>query len=116
MPAAFLGVVQRLRIFRVRPSEGARQRILVLRYGHQVNMIGHQAITGDLGAVSAGVPRQQIQVKPAIIHGVEYLLAIIAALRDVMSHARNDDASTPRHELKYAGAACSLTENASVPF
>lgn len=52
----------------------------------------------------------------AIIGGVEYLLAIVAALRHVVRQAWNDDASTSGHDLKLAEAACALIENASVPF
>jgi hypothetical protein len=52
----------------------------------------------------------------AIISGVEYLLAIVAALRHVVRQAWNDDASTSGHDQKLAEAACTLIENAPVPF
>jgi len=68
----------------VRLAEGARQRIFVLRNDHQVNMVGHQAVTGDVGTVSAGVSGQQSKVEALIVRGVEYLLAIVAALGNVM--------------------------------
>jgi len=62
---------------------------------------------------TAPLSGQQIQVEAAILNGVEYLLAIIAALRHVMRDAGNDDASTSRHNLKSLAGACNLMENAS---
>ena len=52
----------------------------------------------------------------AIINGVEYLLAIVAALRHVVRQSWNDDASTSGLDQKLAETACTLIENASVPF
>src|SRR4029077_538245 len=98
MPAAFFGVVQGQRIFGVRLAERARERIIVLRYDDQMHMVGHQAVTGDVGTVTASVSDQQGEVEAAIVRGVEYLLAIIAALSHVMRQAGNDDASTAGHE------------------
>jgi len=66
-------------------------------------MVGHQAVTGDMRAVSARVSGQQSEIELAILRGVEYLLAIIAALSHVMGHARNDEAGTSRHECEVAG-------------
>jgi hypothetical protein len=103
VPATFLGLVQRLRVFRVGSAERARERIFMFRYRYQVNMVGHQAVTGDLCAVTVSVSGQQSQVETAILCGVKYLLAIVAALGDVMGDAWSDHARTSRHETEVVG-------------
>jgi hypothetical protein len=56
-----------------------------------------------LRAVAASVSGQQIQVETATVSGVEYLLAMIAALRNVMSQAGKDDAATSGHKSEVGG-------------
>ena len=70
----------------------------MFRHNDQVDMVGHQAVTNDLRAVPASVSGQQIQVEAVITKRVEYPLAIVAALRQVMRYVRNDDARTSGHE------------------
>jgi hypothetical protein len=117
MATAPLGVVERSGIFGVSPSESTGQRMVALRYGGDVNMIGHETVAQDSRAVLRGVPGQQIQVESAIVIAVKYLLAIVAALRDVMGNARNDDTRTTGHKSRVAHCGQVLMENASAaPF
>jgi len=61
-------------------------------------MIGHETVAHDSRATLQGVAGQQIQIESAIAIGVEYLLTIVTALRDVMGKARDDDARTTGHK------------------
>lgn len=79
-------------------------------------MVGHETVAEDSRAVLRGVPGQQIPIEPAVIIGVEYLLAVVAALRDVMRNTRNDDTRTPWHKSGVAADGRVLMENASVRF
>src|SRR5712692_735743 len=83
-------------------------------------MVRHQAVTQDSRAISDRVPGEQVKVESAIGLREKYLLAVVAALRDVMCNAGDDDVRAPGHTWKWEGGDLGSQEkcvgkNASVP-
>src|ERR1035438_3678768 len=89
--------VQPPRIVHVRPAQALSQRGLRGRNGDQMNMVPHEAIADDTSRASAGVVGQQLEVQGVIGVFEEDALAAVAALRDVMPAARDNDAGDACH-------------------
>jgi hypothetical protein len=66
--------------------QAARQSILVLRHSNEVDVIGHQAITDQLDAVSLYSLLEQIEVDRAFLVSFQDEASCIPALGDVVSN------------------------------
>jgi hypothetical protein len=75
----------------------SRQRVLTLWNGDKVDVVRHEAIAENSDAVARSVSAQEIEVEAAVIGGVEDRLAIVSALRNVVSGARKDEAGAAGH-------------------
>jgi hypothetical protein len=73
-----------LRITKVRPADGLGQSVLCVRDRDQVNVIAHQAITHHFQALFVHLLFQQLQINAAVVIHKEHILAVVAALRDMM--------------------------------
>ncbi len=78
------------------PGKRLVQRI-AFGYGDEVHMVGHQAVGQNADIVRADVVAEDGEVDAAVGIGEEDVLAEVAALGDMMSHAGNDDAGETRH-------------------
>src|ERR1039457_3702106 len=89
--------VQPPRVVHVRPAQALSQRGLRGRNGDQMNMVPHEAIADDTYPASAGVGGQPMEGQGVIGVFEEDALAAVAALRDVMPAARDNDAGDACH-------------------
>ena len=76
----------------VSEANGSSQRILTLRHGDQVNVIGHQAIGPDGGAIAIGMIAQGLQIFAPVAVIEEHCLASVATMRHVIRHTGNGNA------------------------
>ena len=69
--------------------------------GHEdeVHMVGHQAVGPNLHAPSSGDPGQSREVEAVVGLGEECPLTAVAALCDVVGHARHDDSGQSRRPV-----------------
>jgi hypothetical protein len=70
---------------------------LVLRHGNKVDVIGHQAITDQLDAVSLNALLAQIEVDRAFLVSLHDEASCIPALGDVMSNIQSNNACESHH-------------------
>jgi len=109
--------VQRQRILGVGVAQSSGQRVRALGDGDQVDMVCHQTVAEDSCAVMCGVPRQGIQVEPAVIGRVENRLAIVPALRNMVSDTRKNNSRAAGHtHVKWRIRSRSLTKMRLSPF
>jgi len=81
----------------MRLSQNSRQRSGVIRDQDQMDMVGHQTPRQDVNAVTPCLVVECSEIKAPVCVGVEYVLAIITTLGDMVGNAWNDDARTPGH-------------------
>ncbi len=62
-----------------------------------MNVIGHEAIAEDFYAVAAALVGEKFEILPAIVIDEENVLAIVAALGEVVGKIGDDNASDARH-------------------
>ena len=86
-------------------ADGLGQRIRPGGHGHQVHVAGQEAVAQYLQAEALGLGLEQGEVKLAVGVGEEDLLAVVAALGDVVRDAGNDDAGDTRHGWRLTGRA-----------
>ncbi len=67
-------------------------------------MVRHQAVGDDVDGKPPGMLVKQIQVRQVVATTEEHALAVIAPLRDVVWHARKNNARESWH-------ACTLSPN-----
>ena len=63
----------------------------------EVNVVGHQAVSPDLGPAPPRRRADQIQIGPVVVITEEDLFAAVAPLGDVVSQVRNDDTGQAGH-------------------
>jgi hypothetical protein len=90
--------IERQSVLGVDATQQAGEGILAVRHGHEMDVVGHQAIAQEARAGTRRVVAEKIEVKAAIIRRVEDRLAIIATLGDVVGNARKDCAGTAGHK------------------
>jgi hypothetical protein len=61
-------------------------------------MTGHEAIAPDLGGTLSETRARKIRIREIVFVPKENRLPTIAALRDVMRNARDNDPCRPRHD------------------
>ena len=83
--------VQGARVLAVQALEGAGERVVAVRDGDQVDVVGHQAVAQDRQAVVPGVIGQEIEVELVVLGPEKGLLAIVAALCDVVRQSGDDE-------------------------
>jgi hypothetical protein len=75
-----------------------RQRVVGLRHDNQVDVIRHPAPAEQIGLARTQMQSQEVLVAAPVFVGQEDILAIVAAVGDVMRHAG-------RHHPRWAGHA-----------
>ncbi|MGH6879225.1 MAG: hypothetical protein ACREHV_17835 [Rhizomicrobium sp.] len=78
-------------------ADCARETFLPPRHDNEVNVIGHQTINPDLRAGVLNLLSHRIAIDFVVAVFKEDGLAAIAALRNVMRHARQNNSGQPRH-------------------
>jgi hypothetical protein len=92
--------VQGARVLAVQALEGAGKRVVAMRDGDQVDVVGHQAVAQDRQAVVPRVIGQEIEVELVVFGPEKGLLTIVAALRDVVRQPGDDESRRSGHTLK----------------
>jgi len=75
----------------------SRQRRRRVGDGDQVQVVGHQTVAEQAELFAAAELAQAFEVEAAVVVEQEDVLAIVAALGDVMGAAWDDDARLARH-------------------
>jgi hypothetical protein len=100
MTGAIPRAIHRLCIFRLRPSQGLRERVLPFRHSDQVNVVVHQAIAQDFRAVPIGVAGEKAEIETSVRSRIEHILAIVPPLCDVVRNAGYHYARATWHTSK----------------
>jgi len=99
MAASAVAGVDVAGVGRVSPFEGAMERFRRLRDGDQMDVIGHQAESGELHAVAFRGFADEAQVDETVPIFKEDRLLICAPLGDVVGVAAGDNARNPGHTM-----------------
>lgn len=97
MAAAAVQPVDVLAIEPVSAADDSGQRMGLAGNDHEVDVIGHQAVGQDSQPMPRRLLGQQIEIGPSVVIDEEDILAIVAALDDVVGQAGKDDARDARH-------------------
>ena len=102
VPAPPLPAVDVRGVLRAQPPHRPAER--VDRHGnrHEVHVVGHQAVGPDPQAAGLALVGQQRQELAAVGVGEEHVLAAVAALRQVMRNAWNNNSCQSCHSLMIA--------------
>lgn len=73
------------------------KRVLLIRNYQMMNVICHQRICQEIGSVTSGVVREQIEVYEAITFSKEDILSPGTTLCDVVRNVRNYNSASARH-------------------
>jgi hypothetical protein len=97
--------IEPLGIGEVRSAYSLSQYALALWHDHEMDVIGHQAVSDYPKPALGGLMLQYLQVGDAIRVNEEDFLPIVPALGDVMGQARENDACDSRHDTGYRKTA-----------
>src|SRR5271165_2515960 len=81
----------------MRLAERPSQRLLAVGDENEVDVVWHQAIGPAGDALPAALARQQIAIKLIVVIAEKHSLAPVAALRDMMGKAGDDEAGDAGH-------------------
>jgi hypothetical protein len=62
-----------------------------------MDVVRHEAVTGDSRAMQRRLPPQDFQIEPPVISRKKHRLPVVPALRNMMGNARHNPARTSRH-------------------
>ena len=79
-------------------ADGVGEGVAVRRDDDQRRAAGHQAVAEHLDTGRGAAVVQRIQIRRAVIGREEHVLPIVAALRYMVQHIWNDDASGPWYD------------------
>jgi len=68
-----------------------------VRYGHQMDVVGHQAVADERKVIDLSVARQQFEVNTTILVCGQDALPRIPTLRDVVRYVNGYDARPTSH-------------------
>ena len=89
--------IDRRRVAPMRLAERASERLRAVGNENEVNVVGHQTIGPDRDALFAALDRQDIAIERIVVVAKEDALAPVAALRDVMGKAGDDELGDAGH-------------------
>ena len=84
MPRAPVHPVDVLRVDQVRSADGFGERIFAPGPGDDMDVVGHEAIAQYLKSEFCRLFAQQSQVHSAVVVNEEYVLAVVAAMGDMV--------------------------------
>jgi hypothetical protein len=102
--AATVEAVDVLGEFPVSPADRGGERPFALRCENQVDVVGHQTVAEDGDVVARAFGVEEFEVAAAVIGREEDVEAVVAAVRNVVRHAGNDDAGDAGHALRLAAS------------
>ena len=76
-----------------------RQRVFPTRNNDQMDVVRHPAPAEQLGLARLEMERKQLLVAAPVFVGQEDVLAVVAAVGDVMRHARRDHPRLAGHRI-----------------
>jgi len=97
MPAPAIAPIELLRVLRMRPPDESGERIATPWQSDQMHVIGHPAPAQQRSSAGFELLEQDILVAAPVFVVQEDLLAVIAALSDVMRHAHRHHSRLARH-------------------
>ncbi len=97
VPASAMQLVDVFGVEPMRAADGQCKRIGALGGDDQMHVIRHEAIRENREAVALRLLCEDSQIGPSIIVAEEDILAVVAALRDMVGQTGNDDSRDPRH-------------------
>lgn len=111
MAAAPVTPVEAQRVAEVGAADASRQRRGRIGDCDQMQMIGHQAVAEDAELLAAAELAEGGEVEAAVVVEQEDVLAVVAALGDVMRAAGEDDAWLARHAGIVAASRAQVKKN-----
>jgi hypothetical protein len=91
------GGVEPHRVDGVRIAQGLGERVFALGHDDQMYVIGHQAVGPHGEAVAFRVLAKEVEIRAAVVVGVEDIGAAVPPLGDVVGKSRYDDARDAAH-------------------
>ena len=101
MAASFVHSVYVLGVDEICSADGFGERGFCVRDADDVDVVGHEAIALDLEAVFLRLLAEKFAVDVAVVVDEEYILAVVAALSDVVRGTGYYDSGLSRHACKY---------------
>ena len=99
--------IHAMRIAAMRLPQTARQGVLAFGHHDQVHVVGHKAIADQPETCRLAILGDQAEIGGAIDIVAKDVLAVVAALRDVVGQSGSNDPSKSGHDiLCLAGALC----------
>ena len=83
--------------------EGEKERIVASGDDDQVDVVGHEAITGQREAMDGAVVAEEVEIDQLVGVGFENGTAAIPSLGDVVRSVESDDASETCHANRQCG-------------
>ena len=81
-----------LRVKEVRAADGPGQPVLRLRHRDEVHVVRHQAVAEYFNTFGFARLPQKLEILPPIVIDEKHVLAVVAALGDVVRAVRDDGA------------------------
>jgi hypothetical protein len=81
----------------VQPMKDTTDRIQSIRYRHEMNVVGHEAVSQEAHAAVPTASSQQLQVIDAIGFISKYIKTPGTPLGDMHRHSRHDKTCSSRH-------------------
>jgi len=91
-------LVDVLRVAEMRSADGLGQRGFVLRCADDMDVVGHQAVGVNGESEGLTLLAKDFEVGSPIVGHEEHVLAVVAALGNVVGYARKNDSRNAWHE------------------
>ena len=92
-----------LRVTPVDPVEEHSQRVVAIRHGDEMNMVGHEAPSQEADTGAGQVFSQEMNIGGTVLVGREGLAAVDAALGDMASHVGEHASVAAGHSAERSG-------------
>jgi hypothetical protein len=79
-------------------DETSGEGVRVLRHGHELNMIRHEAVAEDGDATVTGIVLEELEVQRVVFGPGVVLLVVVTALVDVAADVRQNQARDSGHK------------------
>ena len=104
-----------LGVSQVGTADGLGKGVVVVRRGYEVDMVGHEAVAEHVEGEAGGLLGEGFEVEAAVGVGEEDVLAVVAALDDVVRRAGRDDAGGAGHGGEGTGYGVWCQETGNCP-
>ena len=101
-------------IVAMRLPQTERQGVLAFRHPDQVHVVGHEAIADQPETCRFAIFGDEAKIGVAIAVAAKDVLAVVAALRDVMGQSGSDDSREPGHDILWLESTFRLRKTGNI--